>query len=279
MSNFANMKFSRIGLPGLLAVVLLLSSCDRYIFRNRMLQVGLNYPYAEFVDRDIREYKLAPNDMIVVRVFANDGFDMVNIAGMGRGGAAMGGGGAAMGGGRRGGLGGATLTLRVEFDGFVKLPVVGRVYVQGLTARQAEMLMEDFYEEFINKPFVLLDVNDQRCFLFMGDRTKVIPLGSRENITLFEVLAQAGGLPGEAKADKIKLIRGDLRNPDVYIIDLSTLKGVKDADLVLQANDIIYVEVRKRYTRELMREVGPWMSFISFAITTPLTLIAIFSRL
>jgi protein involved in polysaccharide export with SLBB domain len=284
-----------------LLVLVMLSSCDRYLNRNMMLRTYEGYPYAQFDDTAEREYRLAPNDMLMVRVFANDGFDMVNLGGdigsgqfggagqagnlgqqggMGQmGGAGMQGGMMQQGnaGNMRGGLGGAALVLRVEFDGFVKLPVAGRVYVEGLTARQAEMIMEDYYAEFINKPFVLVDISDKRIFLFMGASTTVVPL-MRDNITLFEILASAGGIPDEGKADRIKLIRGDLRNPEVHLIDLSTLKGVQNANLVMQANDIVYVEVRKRYMQRSIEELAPFISLISFAVTTPLTLVALFAR-
>ncbi len=288
-------------LLSLLAMVML-SSCDKYLNRNMMLRTYEGYPYAQFDDTAEREYRLAPNDMLMVRVFANDGFDMVNLGGGDIGAGQFGGvgqtgnlgqqGGIGQQGGlgqqagvgqmgasgaMRGGLGGAALVLRVEFDGFVKLPVAGRVYVEGLTARQAEMIMEDYYAEFINKPFVLVDISDKRIFLFMGASTSVVPL-MRDNITLFEVLASAGGIPDEGKADRIKLIRGDLRNPEVHLIDLSTLKGVQNANLVMQANDIVYVEVRKRYIQRSMEELAPFISLISFAVTTPLTLVALFAR-
>jgi polysaccharide export outer membrane protein len=290
----------RLRLLFALFAMVMLSSCDKYLNRNMMLRTYEGYPYAQFDDTAEREYRLAPNDMLVVRVFANDGFDMVNLGGGEMGGGQFGnasqfggvgqaGNAGQMGGmgqqsgqrvgmaGQRGGLGGAALVLRVEFDGFVKLPVAGRVYVEGLTARQAEMIMEDYYAEFINKPFVLVDISDKRIFLFMGANTSVIPL-VRDNITLFEVLASAGGIPDEGKADRIKLIRGDLRNPEVHLIDLSTLKGVQNANLVMQANDIVYVEVRKRYIQRSMEELAPFISLISFAVTTPLTLVALFAR-
>jgi polysaccharide export outer membrane protein len=71
-------------------------------------------------------------------------------------------------------------------------------------------------------------------------------------------LALAGGIQ-DGKAYKIKLIRGDLKNPTIYQIDLSTVDGLKQADLVLQANDIIYVEPAKVLT-QFMKEFSPYLS-------------------
>jgi polysaccharide export outer membrane protein len=250
--------------------VMLLSSCDRYLLSGFMLRTEADFNYAKFDGLEGEEYRISPNDRVMVRIYANDGFDMVNVGG-GAGAASSGQSGA----GSTGGAGG--LALKVEFDGFVKMPIAGRVYLAGLTARQAEMLIEDWLVKYINNPFVLLEVTNRRVMLFAGANTQVITL-QEENTTLFEVLAQAGGIPEDGKAEKIKLIRGDLKNPEVFVIDLSTLKGVQNADLVMQANDIIYIELRKGYVRRTFAELAPYIALVSLAITTPLLIVNLLSR-
>jgi polysaccharide export outer membrane protein len=95
----------------------------------------------------------------------------------------------------------------------------------------------------------------------------VVPL-ENDNTTLFEVLAASGGIPENGKADQIKLIRGDLKNPEEYLIDLSTLKGIKNADLVLQANDVIYIELRKEYVTKVFARITPYLVIMSTLITS-----------
>ena len=92
----------------------------------------------------------------------------------------------------------------------------------------------------------------------------VIPL-TEENTSLIEALASAGGVSANGKAYKIKIIR-NLRggiDPEVYEIDLSTMAGLADADMIMQANDIIYVEPRLNLTTDILREIGPYMALIS----------------
>lgn len=219
-----------------------------------MLRTGSNYPYSEFNDIMEREYRLSPDDKINVRLFTNDGSGLI-IVGTEGGGVLVG--------------SGTDLRLKIESDGFAKLPLFGRTYLQGLTIRQAEMLIEDKYSEFYNNPFALLEVTNKRVTIFAGSNTSVVTL-QNDNTTLFEVLATSGGIPEDGKADKIKLIRGDLRNPDVYLIDLSTLNGVKAANLVMQGNDIIYIESRKGYVSKLLGELAPYLGLVSTIITTVL---------
>jgi polysaccharide export outer membrane protein len=82
---------------------------------------------------------------------------------------------------------------------------------------------------------------NKRVLLFpgRGGAASVLYL-TNQNTSLLEALAATGGVFGKAK--KIKLIRGDLKNPKVYLIDLSTIDGLKQADLTLLGNDIIYVQ-------------------------------------
>lgn len=234
----------------LLFSVLFLTGCDKYLNRSFMLRTDKNFQYSEFDGSEAVEYRISPNDIIGVRVYANNGFQMVNLTG-----------------GTGINEGSATLMLKVEFDGFVKLPIIGRIYIAGLTSRQAEMLLEDRFVKYVNKPFVLLEVSNKRVTIFAGEKSSVVPL-ENDNTTLIEVLAQSGGIPENGKADRIKLIRGDLKNPEVYLIDLSTLQGMKNADLVLQANDIIYIELRKEYLTKVLARIAPYLALITTFTTT-----------
>lgn len=240
----------RFRILGLLLLVSF-SSCDRYLFRNRMLRIGPGFEYSKFEDIIETEYRIAPDDKVAVRLFTNDGSGLINVQA-----------------GKQVLVGGdATFGINVESDGFAKLPLFGRIYLAGLTIRQAEMLIEDKFSEFYNNPFVLLEVSNKRVMIFAGPNTSVVQL-QNDNTTLFEVLAATGGIPDEGKADRIRLIRGDLKNPEVYQIDLSTLSGMKNANLVLQANDIIYIDVRKSYVRETLRELAPYLGILTTVVTT-----------
>ncbi|MCB9192040.1 MAG: polysaccharide biosynthesis/export family protein [Flavobacteriales bacterium] len=240
----------KLRLVGLLVLVLF-SSCDRYLFSERMLRIPKGFEYSKFEDIIETEYRIAPDDKVAVRLFTNDGSGLINI---------QTGPGVLVG-------GGTSFGISIESDGFAKLPLFGRVYLSGLTIRQAEMLIEDKYSEFYNNPFVLLEVSNKRVMIFAGSNTSVVPL-LNDNTTLFEVLASTGGIPADGKAHNIRLIRGDLKNPEVYKIDLSTLSGMKNANLVLQANDIIYIDVRKGYVRTIMSEIAPYLSVLTTIVTT-----------
>lgn len=202
------------------------------------------------------EYKIAPNDILSVSVYTNEGINLIDLTAhstslnetSNSGNSAFNG----------------LNQYTVDIDGFVKLPIIGKVKIQNFTTREAEQLLESQYTTYYNKPFVLVKVLNRRVLVFPGEggAGKVVTL-TNDNTTLIEALALAGGISQYGIAKRIKLIRGDSRNPQVSIIDLSTMDGMKASNLLLQANDIIYVEPRKRVSQGVLAEIAPIVGIFS----------------
>lgn len=229
-----------------------------------MLRTPKKYQYDTFPSVSDSQYVIAKDDIVRIRLMANDGIRLIDVIGAERTGTGGGGGGAAASGGGE--------EYTVEFDGTVKLPVLGRFKIAGLTQRAAEDSLEARYSAIYKNPFVQLSVTNRRVIVFPGGMgaAKVVPL-QNQNITLFEALALAGGIDPDGKAYRIKLIRGSLKKPYVFLIDASKLQSIQSADMVLQADDIIYVEPVERPMRTFLRDVAPWMSLVTGTLSIVIT--------
>lgn len=154
----------------------------------------------------------------------------------------------------------------VRRTGEAELPLIGMVKVEGLTIEQCEDSLTKLYSSY-QEPFVQVRVTNQRVIVFPGNGSdaKVIPLVNA-NTTLMEALAQAGGITDRGKANTVKLMRkvGDKR--EVYGIDLSTIEGLQYVDMIVQANDYIYVEPKPELAREISTDVVPVISLLSSAL-------------
>ena len=237
---------------GVIAVCYFLASC-KPLNPSIMFKTPKEYEYSTQVKDTTEEYRIAPNDVLSFRLFSNNGLKLVDV------------------------LSENTQQIQqlntgieytVEYDGKVNLPIIGRVDVKGKTIREAEFFLEDMYEKVYIDPFILLNVSNRRVIVFPGNGGDgiVIPL-QNNNIKLLEALALAGGLTDQGRAARIKLIRGDLSDPEVYLIDLSTIDGINQADIILQANDIIYVEPIGVTTRQVLSEIAPILSLATSLIT------------
>lgn len=155
----------------------------------------------------------------------------------------------------------------VRTNGTAELPVVGSVKVAGLTVQQCEDTLQAYYAKEYKEPYVQVMLTNQRVIVFPGNGSdaKVIPL-QNNNTTLMEAIALAGGIADRGRADKIKLMRnlGDKRV--VYVIDLSTVENLKYADMIVQANDYIYVEPNEQLGREAVASAAPVISLLSSAL-------------
>jgi polysaccharide biosynthesis/export protein len=233
----------------LFITAILLSSCQ-ILNPERMLRTPPGFEYARFDEKpEAREYVLAPNDQLYFRLYTNDGERLIDpISPMMQQ--------------MRG-----EQSYEIEFDGKVKLPVLGRVTLAGMTLREAERFLESQYIVYYNRPFVKLQVTNHRVTIFPGGRggTSTVVYLQNTNTNLFEALALAGGI-ADGRANRVKLIRGDLSNPQIYLIDLSTIEGVRNANMIIQANDIIYVEPRERVPQRILENFTPYLTLVTTAL-------------
>ena len=151
----------------------------------------------------------------------------------------------------------------VRRDGTAELPVIGLLKVQGYTTIQLEDTLTELLSKNYIDPFVQIKLSNQRIIIFPGrGEAKVVYL-SNVNTTLLEVIALAGGLSEDARANSIKLIRKNKNKREIYKIDLSTIQGLKQAEMIVQSNDYVYVDVKPRIASSVLTEVSPWLSILT----------------
>ena len=155
----------------------------------------------------------------------------------------------------------------VRSNGTVELPLIGKLNIEGLTVEECEDTLTTLYSTEYKEPFVQVKVTNQRVIVFPGNGSdaKVIPL-LNSNTTLMEALAQAGGITERGKANTIKLMRKVDGKRQVYGIDLSTMEGLAYVDMIVQANDYIYVEPTPELGKQVANNVVPIITIISSTI-------------
>ena len=155
----------------------------------------------------------------------------------------------------------------VRKTGLVELPILGEVLVAGLTISECEDTLQKLFSKEYQEPFVQVKITNQRVIVFPGNGSdaKVIPL-INSNTTLMEAIAAAGGITEIGKANTIKLMRKEKGLRKIYTIDLSNVEGLKYVDMVVQANDYIYIEPNAELAKEALKEIAPIISILSSAL-------------
>jgi len=159
---------------------------------------------------------------------------------------------------------GNAITYMIRQDSIVKIPTVGEIKLGGMQKDSAEMLLEQELAKYYQAPFVKITVTNRNVILFYDEGTVgkkiTIPEGG---LSLLEAFADAGGLTESSKSYKIKLIRGNNKNPEVYNFNIRNLEEFKKANFMLEANDIIYVDSRPRYAAKFIKEIQPYITLLT----------------
>lgn len=235
----------------IIAVAMMACCSCRSLRPYEMLRNGKDYEVSEQETSQV-EYIIQPNDKLNIRVMNNNGQAYFGFGGGTTGGSSnfstQNGGG-----------------FPVEYDGKVKLPVLGRIDISGKTIRQAEDTLEALYSEYFLDPFVLVNVNNRKVTVFMngGSRVQTVAM-SNDQFTLIDAIAACGGLTEVSRAYRIKLIRGNLTDkPKIYYWNVSSLETLDGTNILLEANDIIYVESRPQYVTRVLREISPYLTLVT----------------
>ena len=206
-------------------------------------------------------YKYRVNDIVDFNVYTNNGELLVDpnrelsrqlMGGM-------------QGGMMQGGLNTVRDPYLILPNGNVYLPMVGYVKLAELTVREADSLLAEKFNIFYKDCLVRTKILNRRCFIFVPQTGGVqntsgvagrVLLLENENTTIIEALALAGSLPSYSPLDRVRLIRGDLTNPEVHIVNLQYIDKMAKGQLFVRPNDIIYLEPGRRPTLDGLRDVS-----------------------
>jgi polysaccharide biosynthesis/export protein len=229
-------------------MALLASSC-KFLNPSQMLKAPKDYQYEPLPKTNELETRLNPNDQISMILLTNDGFKLLDLLGEDR---------------ISNNQLANNIAYRIEFDGLANIPILGRVKLGGLTMREAEMFLEEEFSKYYIQPFVILRITNRKVMVFNGSdgMAQVVQLVD-ENTNLLRVIAQSGGITKTGRAYDIKVIRGEFSEPKVFHFNIRKIDGLKDADFMMQSNDIVYVTPSPQVARTLLTEVGPYLSLIT----------------
>ena len=143
-------------------------------------------------------------------------------------------------------------TYDVLESGFCHFPLIGKVAVAGLKTSQLDSVLSKKYEQFYNGVFVLSKVVKKKIVVLGGSGSKIIPYTT--NMTLLEAIALYGGLDEKTKGANIRVIRGDLKNPEVTVVNLKTIADMKKSIVNLRPDDVVYIEPIRRPGTEAFRD-------------------------
>ena len=135
--------------------------------------------------------------------------------------------------------------VTVQPDGFITLPNVGSVYVQGQTSPEIAETLRKSYSKILHDPIIGVDLTNFQSaqFTIFGQVAKPGQYQLRYDTTLSQAIAIGGGFSSGAKGQAFLLRRV---SPDLLEVKRLNVKGLVHGknlseDVQLQPGDMIYV--------------------------------------
>ena len=153
---------------------------------------------------------------------------------------------------------------RVDVDGNIDFPMLGKINVEGRTLAEVTQLIKNplVSVDFLNFKYTVLGaVGSNGTFTVKGDR-----------VTLLEAIANAGDLGTNARVDKVTVIREIGNERQIFVHDLRSSDIFNSPCFYLQQNDIVYVEPKYR-KKERSERIAQYVTMTLSAIATACTVI------
>ena len=137
---------------------------------------------------------------------------------------------------------------RVDVDGNINFPILGKLHVEGLKVSEVTDLIRNRIIEgkYIKDPLVSLEFLNFKYSVLgaVGSNGTYTVEGDR--ITLLEAIAKAGDVNAKGRVNRVAVIREENGERVMYMHDLRSKDLFQSPCYYLQQNDIVYVEPKYR---------------------------------
>lgn len=154
--------------------------------------------------------------------------------------------------------------LLVTKKGTVRLPLIGSFNISGYTQDEASEMLIKEYKKYIRNPYVVVEIQNQRVVVIGEVKNPGIVPVTNGTMNLIEAIARSGDLTDLASRTNIKIVRGNLRNPEIRNIDLTQMSAISLTSLYLKPNDILYIQPRNlKGVNQAFNEINPFWNMLS----------------
>lgn len=250
-----------------LAAVILSQGCKSYTSNVILKADESDINWKSAYEKVVIEHPIRPGDRIQFSIFTNSGESIIDPSGNLKNTITFG--------------DGTTAntdipTYEVLENGTCHFPLIGNLQVAGLRTSQLDSMLSSHYEKYYNGVYTISKVVNKKLVVFGAGGGKIIPF--TPNINLLEVIALYGGLIDKSRGYNIRVVRGDLKNPEIQVVNLRTVSDMKKTIVTLLPDDIIYIEPVRRPGSESIRDNLFVFNIIQVILTTAVLINTLSSR-
>lgn len=140
-------------------------------------------------------------------------------------------------------------TYLVDREGYINFPVIGKVYVIGLTRLKLAEKLEEMISKYVENPLVNVQILNFKITV-VGEVNRPGPFTIKnDRITILDALGMAGDLPITGNRKNVLVIRDNNGLKEINRLDLTDPAVFASPAFYLKQNDVVYVEPIKNKQR------------------------------
>ena len=138
-----------------------------------------------------------------------------------------------------------TSTYGVDARGNIEFPVLGTLYVEGMTLNEVQKMIADAIKQkgYIKDPVVKAELINFTVTV-LGETGQDIVAVAGQRINILELLARSGGVTPYAKLPDVMVVRTNGDERTAYSINLQSKDLYHSPVFYLEQNDLVYVKPR-----------------------------------
>lgn len=159
---------------------------------------------------------------------------------------------------------------RVDRNGNIELPLIGKVKVEGLTISQARSKIYELASQYYKNPVITVSFSNFRITVLGEVNRPGSYIAQTEKVGLLDALALAGDLTIAGKRENVMLIReGSDGSKQITRFNLNSTATFRSPYYFMQTGDIIYVEpvVAKARSGTIDQTRDRYITYISTSVT------------
>ncbi|GAA4826680.1 polysaccharide biosynthesis/export family protein [Algivirga pacifica] len=145
-----------------------------------------------------------------------------------------------------GGERGTIYGYEVDTEGYIAVPMLGRVLAKGRTISELEKEIQVGLSKYLKDPIVYINLLNFRFSVLGEVRREGMHSTFNHRITMVEAMSLAGGFGELAERSRVKLIRDNEGVAEVVYLDFLSEDFVSSPYYFVQPNDVLIVQPNKQ---------------------------------
>lgn len=138
--------------------------------------------------------------------------------------------------------GASLLSYSVDKDGYMLLPIIGKILVEDKTVPEVNLIIRDSLTNILNQPIVSVKLVNRFVSILGEVRNPGHFTFSQDKITIYDALGLAGDITDYGDRNNVILVRNKNNQNSRIVLDLTKPDILSSDYYNLRPNDIVYVK-------------------------------------